>query len=404
MYVYVDVISKYNLHYCRRYSFSPSNTTPSLATTCCAAPSTMMFQPLLLALLATATSAAVDIRIDSRAGQRILENARALENNNGDNADYSFLSGYAIKFQGCHHVQQWNDQADEEDEVRIRTKRLARFRLCPSDQCSDDKSIGCNSKFGDYVVDMNTFVASYLEVMEEEQETICGNIYDDCNSSCSGEASCMQACYSDQGMSYCWQLQNAGDDDNDFDPLEYTECALFEGLGDNANRRRLEENQVDYYIGAYCADQGGEIQLGIFTDETCTTFAQYGDSMFYTAMGFYLPYSDTSLVSTRCLSCVNGDGDMSEQCGEIYQLSGKCETRMDIDYPNESSCSYIEGIKIIREDGVIRTSTTKKSKAAAVAIGFFMTLAVLLSGYVYYLRTKLSRAQINLQAASQPLT
>ena len=64
----------------------------------------------------------------------------------------------------------------------------------------------------------------------------------------------------------------------------------------------------------------------------------------------------------------------------------------------------IEGIKIIREDGVIRTSATKKSKAAAVTIGLFTTTSVLLAAYVYYLRTKLGRAQINLAAAAHPLT
>jgi hypothetical protein len=77
---------------------------------------------------------------------------------------------------------------------------------------------------------------------------------------------------------------------------------------------------------------------------------------------------------------------------------------MNIDYPNESSCSYIEGIKIIREDGVIRTSAVKKSKAAAVSIGAFLTISVLLAGYVYYLRTKLGRARVNLSAASHTLT
>ena len=77
---------------------------------------------------------------------------------------------------------------------------------------------------------------------------------------------------------------------------------------------------------------------------------------------------------------------------------------MNVDYPNESSCNYIEGIKIIREDGVIRTSSVKQSKAAAVGIGLFSTAAVLLSGYVFYLRTKLSRAQINLAASTQALT
>ena len=73
---------------------------------------------------------------------------------------------------------------------------------------------------------------------------------------------------------------------------------------------------------------------------------------------------------------------------------------MNVYYPNEAACSYIEGIKIIREDGVIRTSATKKSKAASISIGCFLTIAVLLAGYVYYLRTKLSRAKINLNASS----
>ena len=105
------------------------------------------------------------------------------------------------------------------------------------------------------------------------------------------------------------------------------------------------------------------------------------------------------------MSCgsYNNQYEASEFCSDIYQTSGKCETKMDIGYPNESSCSYIEGIKIIREDGVIRTAATKKSKAAAVCIGLFLTVAVLLAGYVYYLRTKLGRAKINLAAASQNL-
>eukprot|EP00540_Astrosyne_radiata_P014949 CAMPEP_0116847890 /NCGR_PEP_ID=MMETSP0418-20121206/14682_1 /TAXON_ID=1158023 /ORGANISM="Astrosyne radiata, Strain 13vi08-1A" /LENGTH=183 /DNA_ID=CAMNT_0004479379 /DNA_START=130 /DNA_END=681 /DNA_ORIENTATION=+ len=172
-------------------------------------------------------------------------------------------------------------------------------------------------------------------------------------------------------------------------------------------RRRLEDaaEDVEYYVGPYCADQGGEIHLGLFTDETCTTFASNGESTFYTAMGYELPYSDNSLISTRCLSCGRNDGDgnmeMKDVCQNVYGTSGKCETKMNVDYPNESACTYIEGIKIIREDGVIRTSAVKKSKAAAVAIGLFLTIAVLLAGYVYYLRTKLGRAKVNLSAASQ---
>lgn len=348
------------------------------------------------------------IGASSTLGRRILSSARSLNDN--QNADYSFVGDYSIKFQGCHHVQQWNDDADDEDDVRVKTKRLVRFRLCPSDSCSNGKSVGCTSKFGDYVIDMNTFVDAYLEALEEDKDEVCYDAKNDCVEECGGydDEDCMQACYQAYDLSFCYYYNNGNDDgnDNEFDVQEYAQCAQYD-----FGRRRLNDNnnEVEYFIGPYCADQGGEIHLGLFTDETCTTYAQNGESMFYSYEGYELPYSDESLVSTRCFACGensndDGYGELKEVCENVYQYAGKCETRMSVDYPNESSCSYIEGIKIIREDGVIRTSTTKKSKAAAVCIGLFLTLAVLLSAYVYYLRTKLGRAQINLAAASQQLT
>jgi hypothetical protein len=100
----------------------------------------------------------------------------------------------------------------------------------------------------------------------------------------------------------------------------------------------------------------------------------------------------------------NGESEIADNCQNIYGVSGKCETKMNVDYPNESACTYIEGIKILREDGVIRTSATRKSKAAAVCIGLFLTGDVLLAGYVYYLRAKLARAKINLAAAAHTLS
>mmetsp|Transcript_6 Transcript_6/g.14 ORF Transcript_6/g.14 Transcript_6/m.14 type:complete len:186 (-) Transcript_6:151-708(-) len=179
------------------------------------------------------------------------------------------------------------------------------------------------------------------------------------------------------------------------------ECAQFD-LNNNGRQRRQRqlEDEMEYYVGPYCADQGGEIHLGLFADDTCTTFVTNGESTFYSVMGYELPFSDASLVSNRCMSCNDGEGDVNEVCENIYAVSGKCETKMNFAYPNESACTYIEGIKIIRADGVIRTSKTKKSKAAAVCIGLFLTLAVLLAAYVMYLRTKLGRAKINLSAAA----
>jgi hypothetical protein len=377
----------------------------------------IVFQLVAAALAATTAHAAPafvsqndgSIRVGSSLGQSLLSQARALDGD-GD-VDYSFLADYSIKFQGCHHVSQWNADAEDEDDVRIKTKRLVRFRLCPSDSCSSSKSTGCTSKYGDYVVDMNTFVASYLEAIQNDKDYICADVQTECYNNCNSgnDADCVQACYEGYGLTYCLQDDDAANDnddaanDNGFDAADYSACAQYNFGG---RRRRLDE--VVYYLGPYCADQGGEIHLGLFTDDTCTTYAQNGESTFYSYAGFQLPYADDSLVSARCLMCgrtnEDGESEIADNCQNIYGVSGKCETKMNVDYPNESACTYIEGIKIIREDGVIRTSATRKSKAAAVCIGLFLTGAVLLAGYVYYLRTKLARAKINLAAAAHTLS
>jgi hypothetical protein len=372
--------------------------------------SSLLLSFLFAAVVTPATSA--DITADSTLGQSLISQAtRHLE----DGDDYSFVGDYAIKFQGCHHVQQWNADVDEDSDVRIKTKRLARFRLCPSDTCSDTKSAGCTSKYGDYVVDMNTFVYYYLAGIEEEKEALCEATATDCDTMCGEDNDdCMGECYTGYDATFC--LDEEDEDGNEqFDAQEYAACAQIDL--NNGGRRKLEGNNgnddgnYQYYIGPYCADQGGEIHLGLFSDDTCTTYVSGGEDMFYSIMGYALPYSDDSLITTRCFDCMSaadendGGYETKETCSGLYKVAGKCETKMSgNDYPNESSCGYIAGIKIIREDGVIRTSTTRKSKTAAVAIGLFMTLSVLLAGYVYYLRTKLGRAQVNLSASAATLT
>ena len=364
---------------------------------------------IITALALVSCASAADISANSALGRHLLAHATQ-EGRQLDEQDDSFLNSYSVKFQGCHHVQQWNDDADEEDDVRIMTKRLARFRLCPSDQCSNERSAGCNSKYGDYVVDMDTFVQAYLQALQEDNGEFCEGVQTDCFSTCEYDDDCKSRCYGAYSAEHCLQDENGND--NGFDAAQYAECQQFDLPNNNNGRRKLEDAAVEYFVGAYCANQGGEIRLGMFSDDTCTTFVNNGDNLFYNSMGFSLPYSSSSLVSTRCLGCAdnqndNNNNDGQEQtkevCSNVYALAGKCETRMSIDYPNESSCNYIEGVKIIRDDGVIRTSSTRKSKTAAVAIGLFTTVSILLAGYVFYLRTKLARAQINLAAASQTL-
>jgi hypothetical protein len=365
-----------------------------------------------------------NVQADSPLGMSLLSKARRLD----DAAeDYTWISGFSIKFQGCHHISQWNDEADGEEDVRIETKRLIRFRLCPASECAPDKAGGCDSDYGDYVIDMNTFLESYYEALENYNQYRCeytATVLCDCED---GDDKgddfdaelCEYDCYVDYGIEDICADKNPYEDDEqekeeEFDVAEYVECQQAKFENDDEERRRLDEEEIEYFIGPYCAEQGGAIFMGLFTDDTCTSFADnYGGAYTYKSLaGSSLPYSEESLISMDCISCkepedFNNEGDDAEDedevidmCEQIYQGAGKCEQGLQstgyIAYPNNNACNYIQGIKVVRKDGIITQVGSKANKTASIFIGIFVVAFVLLAAYVYYLKTKLDRASINL--------
>lgn len=354
-----------------------------------------------------------EVKADSNFGMDLLSKARRVEENNNNQAqdvDTTWISGYSLKFQGCHHISQWNANADGEEDVKIETKRLARFRLCPSSSCSDTSGAGCSKGFGDYIVDMDTFLATFLDNKQEECEYYAEN-----SCGCDGaddEQSCKNSCFSNAGMSACIESDQPyyynGVEVDQVQVEDYAECAQYGG------RRRLEDNQNGngaYYIGPYCSNNGGSINLGLFTDDTCTQFADdYGGKDTFKSMtGMSLPYSSESIVDIKCYSCEdaqnqNNNGyyqqaETKEACAEMYTFAGKCETYVSSSanaYPNENSCNYMEGIKITRSNGIIISGKATKNKVASAFIGIFSISFVALGSYVYYLKTKLDRGSINL--------
>jgi len=392
--------------------------------------------------LATAVSAkkaypkkAVDltgrsIKADSKLGSSLMSKARRLENDDNEEVDFTWVAGYSIKFQGCHHIPQWNDEADDEDDPKIQTKRLIRFRLCPSDSCTYEDAGGCDSGYGDYIIDMNTFLDSYWTNKQEFEEWNCEyyeNNVCDCEDA-DNEEYCLYDCQvTDNGLDYCWEgaspyaADDGAEEEEEFDAQDYLYCAQFEVPEEE--RRKLEDgDEVEYFIGPYCSDQGGKVYLGVFTDEYCTNFADDEDSgnshldFYESATGKELAYSSESLIDMKCISCMelgDNDGDdeddgndndqddedqIIEMCETVYDAGGKCESLLSdvVSSPNENACNYIEGIKIVRQDGVVVQGASAKSKTAAALIGVFAISSVLLSAYVYYLKTKLDRAKINL--------
>jgi hypothetical protein len=86
--------------------------------------------------------------------------------------------------------------------------------------------------------------------------------------------------------------------------------------------------------------------------------------------------------------------------------SGKCENLLDsssVLYPEEGACTYLEGVKRLKEDGIIRGNETVTSKPASIAIGFFTGAACLLAGYVGYLKHKIQKTRVNLAGVTTSL-
>jgi len=377
----------------------------------------MKFAFFLSALSAVSANKAVELptslKADSKLGMKLLSEARRLENGD-DEVDMTWVVDYSLKFQGCHHVTQWNADADGDEDVRIATKRLVRFRLCPGDVCDGESSGGCSSGYGDYIIDMNTFLEAYLMDLEELHEwtceyyemKVCDCDDDDGKDDGFDEEECLNTCYANNGLDYCVEEEN-DDDAVEFELEDYVECGEFKA----DNRRRRLNQEVEYFIGPYCSDQGGKIYLGMFTDDTCSQFADdYAGVVTYKDfVGTSLPYSSESIVGMECVSCTplaeieeddgnqnqNDEVEVKEICEQLYQTAGKCEDNLGNDDPNYNACNYMEGIKVIRKDGVVEVSNAGSSTAAAF-IGVFAVTSCLLGGYAYYLKTKVGNGKIDL--------
>ena len=212
-----------------------------------------------------------NIAADSPLGAKILSQARKLENE--EEIDFTWVSGFSIKFQGCHHVSQWNDDADGEEEVRIQTKRLIRFRLCPTYYCSASSASGCGSEYGDYIIDMNTFLETYYEAVENYNEYRCeytATMLCDCQDD-DGKGDdfdrdiCEYECFVSHNIVDLCDVQNPYNDDQaeeeeQFNLADYVECQQAEFQQENDEQRKLEEGEqqqeeeeeeVQYFMGPY---------------------------------------------------------------------------------------------------------------------------------------------------------
>jgi len=319
---------------------------------------------LLFALLPAAAgntilSNAITKQISATSASNIISKARELNQNNNNQAYYySWMANYDIKFTGCYTGSAYqNDQG-------FRNMLLAKFQLCPSGSSSKCKN------GGDYVVSMQDFVETYYEAKMNAQQYQCTNTYDTCTYYCQGQEyydTCLSGCFSKAGVdySYCSTYYPNGNNNNknnkkdDFEVWRYIECNSINGGGNNNRNQNNNRNNngydnngnTYYYVGAYCAKNGAEVRLGLFSDWKCT--APVSVSTYETLTGYSLPYTTSSMIGTEALACKshnndnknnnnnNGQDQALEVCQKVYQASAKCETNLQIDTKDTSACPFV---------------------------------------------------------------
>uniref|UniRef100_A0A7S2PW77 Uncharacterized protein n=1 Tax=Skeletonema marinoi TaxID=267567 RepID=A0A7S2PW77_9STRA len=389
---------------------------------------------------------------DSAMGRHLLANARKLEDGNAYNNNYddmSWVAGFSIKFLGCNTVTQWvNENADNDDDNnnnnqnadngemtaamdptngKIESVGLVRFRLCPRDHCFDHFGVGCSQHYGEYVVAMSTFLETYLSYEKEMSEQGCEAYRETCYTKCdqSNKALCYYNCYKGYGINAAFCASSDGNGnyyDGMFDMDSAIQCTQYEYGG---------EDGYQHWLGPQCSGQGGVITLGLFDDEDCQVASDRQPVYYQKNYGAPVtPHTSDSIVSTNCMSCLATDEDAANQdaeyynydadgnknyyesdnvnslCATAYLAAGKCENQIDsssVLYPEEGACTYLEGVKRLKDDGIIRGNETVTSKPASIAIGFFTGAACLLAGYVGYLKHKIQKSRVNLAGVTTSL-
>lgn len=396
---------------------------------------------------------------------RRLHTSRHLED--GNDID---LSSYAIKFEKCQNVKQYayqqNGNNNNNDDTVLETKKFVIFRLCPVNGSSSSSSGGssssgssassscssCDSKYGEYIVDMDTYLQATVQHKQEEQEQYC-EVCDECANAAAAandDAAAAAAADDDGGgrrhlrsrqltsvdcdtcYATCQNIDNM--EANGYaDASEYIQC---EKVYENENKN------IVYYAGAVCTNYGTRIKVGLFTDEDCTNYDSNAaiDQYIKNQNGYNVKLSyhllKQTFASDACVaSCAvaaeddNDDGDANvaetaEICQNLYEASGKCESpngfasgmssssNYEVQSNNEEIvCDYISNIYAGHYDEsgevtadskgtltifggrkTVKNTTTRISGGQKFALSFFTIGTIGLVSYALLLRRKLARA------------
>lgn len=268
--------------------------------------------------------------------------------------DVSFLKSYSLKYTGCNQITQLSGYSNSDEEsIKIQSYPLLRFRLCPKGVCSNGGSSGCSSNYGDYIVKMSTALKIYTSEGEESAK----NSY---NASV-------------------------------FDPRDYLSCQSYSLPANGTSSFYTQQQSTSsygvvsnntIYIGPYCSGKASGVRLGVFSENTCAKHVNGGVTAFSETFGFELPYASKSMISGDCFRCYSH----LNLCEDIYSVAGKCESQLEVTYPNDSACTFLDRMTRYTSNGASGWRNARSSKSATIAVEVLVFATLLLWLYVYCLR------------------
>lgn len=279
---------------------------------------------------------------DSKASSDLIAKSKADGRGLEDEFEETIIAKHSVIYTGCTNTTSWADGA-------YSVVPLVRYTLCPTDSCSAGSC--SSSSYGEYVVDIETFLDSYLEAQLEATQYKCEQMREQCG--CDEDNNyCLYYCYKNYDDDLDWVSCFNQQDER----ARWAECERLEIEDEEDQGRRLDQAEPEYFLGPVCSNNA--IYLAVFSDEECQTAVS--NDIYYNLAGSYHPNmeggTEGSLVSsgvcTSCLEPANADeqndddyndpDEVNRFCEEIYNGAAKCETNMQNLYSkNVNGCNYI---------------------------------------------------------------
>jgi len=118
------------------------------------------------------------------------------------------LTARSFKYSGCAAIKAFDPDRAAENGNPMTVDTYAVFRLCPEDSCNKYSLTGCGKNYGEYVVEMSTYLEFMLDFYEDHYGAYCDYCY-----SCDYNYQVMKksvqgACYDKMAQNQYQQQQN----------------------------------------------------------------------------------------------------------------------------------------------------------------------------------------------------